>query len=181
MKVFLEQVRPFHQRSYKHDYPTGGEAGRHWLRARLTTVKPILFHDIDGVLFGEYAGDFQLRPGVTSWLRWVCEHFDLVWLTSWEIDRVHGLLRSLYLDDVIKSSTHGNWRNYANKETWLREALPKLNGRPWFWIDDIHSDLSGLPAECCIRVNPVGERELERLREHLHSLSSPNENDKRVS
>jgi hypothetical protein len=24
---------------------------------------PILFHDIDGVLFGDYADEFQLRPG----------------------------------------------------------------------------------------------------------------------
>jgi hypothetical protein len=28
--------------------------------------KPILFHDIDGVLFGEYDGEFQLRPGVKT-------------------------------------------------------------------------------------------------------------------
>lgn len=130
-------------------------------------MRPILFHDIDGVLFGEYGGAYQLRPGVSSWLRWVCTHFDLVWLTAWEMDRIHGLLRCLYLDDVIKSSTYGNWANYANKETWLREAVPKLNGRPWFWIDDIHDDLSGLPAERCIQVNPIAERELERLREQL--------------
>ena len=130
-------------------------------------MKPILFHDIDGVLFGEYAGEYQLRPGVSTWLRWVCTHFDLVWLTAWKMDRIHSLLRCLYLDDVIKSSTYGNWENYAHKETWLREAVPKLNGRPWFWIDDIHDDLSGLPAERCIRVNPKAERELERLREQL--------------
>lgn len=130
-------------------------------------MKPILFHDIDGVLFGEYAGEYQLRPGVSSWLRWACEHFDLVWLTAWERDRVHGLLRSLYLEDVMKSSTYGNWTNYANKETWLREAVSKLDGRPWFWIDDIQDDLSGLPAERCIRVSPIEERQLERLKEDL--------------
>jgi len=97
----------------------------------------------------------------------VCEHFDLVWLTAWERDRVHGLLRSLYLEDGVKSSTYGNWTNYANKETWLREAVCKLNSRPWFWIDDIQDDLSGLPAERCIRVSPIEERQLERLREDL--------------
>lgn len=67
----------------------------------------------------------------------------------------------------MKSSTYGNWTNYANKETWLRVAVSKLNGRPWFWIDDIQEDLSGLPAERCIRVNPVEERQLERLKEDL--------------
>ena len=30
--------------------------------------KPILFHDIDGVLFGEYNDEFQLYPGVKTWL-----------------------------------------------------------------------------------------------------------------
>jgi hypothetical protein len=37
-------------------------------------IKPILFHDIDGVLFGgEYEGAFQLRPAVKM-LKWAHEH-----------------------------------------------------------------------------------------------------------
>jgi hypothetical protein len=31
-------------------------------------MKPILYHDIDGVLFGDYAGEFQLLPGLKTWL-----------------------------------------------------------------------------------------------------------------
>jgi hypothetical protein len=57
--------------------------------------------------------------------------------------------------------------NYANKETWLCEAVPKLNGRPWFWIDDIQENCSGLPAERCICVNPLDDRELEGLKNFL--------------
>ena len=32
-------------------------------------MKPILYHDIDGVLFGDYAGEFQLRPGLKTWFK----------------------------------------------------------------------------------------------------------------
>lgn len=42
------------------------------------STKPILFHDIDGLLFGEYDGEFQLRPGVKTWLKWAHEHFEVV-------------------------------------------------------------------------------------------------------
>jgi len=44
--------------------------------------KPVLYLDVDGVLFGLY-GDpeaFQLRPGVTSFLTWVHSQFQLCWL-----------------------------------------------------------------------------------------------------
>lgn len=32
------------------------------------TTAPILFYDIDSVLFRDYACEFQLRPGMKSWL-----------------------------------------------------------------------------------------------------------------
>ena len=57
--------------------------------------KPILFHDIDGVLFGEYEGEFQLRPGVKTWLKWVNEHFEVVWLTSWHVSPSGVSMRSI--------------------------------------------------------------------------------------
>ena len=136
--------------------------------------KPILFHDIDGVLFGEYDGEFQLRPGVKTWLKWAHENFEVVWLTSWEPDKIKILLSVLYVkshpDHPFRCA---NWLTYANKETWLQEAVPKLNGRAWFWIDDlIERDLAsimrcGLPIERCIQVNPEGERALEELRSCL--------------
>ena len=46
-----------------------------WSTEPAMTTAPILFHDIDGILFGNYAGEFQLRPGVKSWLAWAYEHF----------------------------------------------------------------------------------------------------------
>ncbi|MEC4890961.1 MAG: hypothetical protein RI101_12980 [Nitrospira sp.] len=140
-------------------------------------MKPILFHDIDGVLFGEYDGQFQLRPGVSSWLRWAVQTFDLVWLTSWDREKLHTLLRGLYLDDVIQQSTYGDWMNYQHKEAWLERAHKRLNGRAWYWVDDIHTDISTLPAESCVLVNPKGRDELERLKTFLSGRLSASGTD----
>lgn len=51
-------------------------------------TKPTLFHDIDGVLYGVYDEEFQLRPGVKPWLKWAHEHFEVVWLTTWEPEKI---------------------------------------------------------------------------------------------
>ena len=66
-------------------------------------MKPILFHDIDGVLFGEYDGEFQLRPGVKTWLRWAHEHFQVVFLTSWSPEKIRTLLSVIYSEKFIKN------------------------------------------------------------------------------
>jgi hypothetical protein len=66
--------------------------------------------------------------------------------------------------------------NYANKETWLQDAIPKLQGRSWFWINDlIEEDLEsikacGLLVERCIQVAANGAGRLEELREELEKL-----------
>jgi hypothetical protein len=138
--------------------------------------KPILFHDIDGVLFGEYDGEFQFRPGVKTWLKWAHENFEVVWLTSWEADKVKDLLHVLYCDEFLPIKCAA-WMNYANKETWLQQAVPKLQGRDWFWIDDlIEEDLEsikacGLPVERCIQVSAKGVGALRELRDWLETLS----------
>lgn len=62
------------------------------------TTTPILFHDIDGVLFGDYAGEFQLRPGVKTWLTWAHGHFEVIWLTSWDSEKIKTLLHVLYCE-----------------------------------------------------------------------------------
>ena len=59
------------------------------------TTTPILLHDIDGVLFGDYAGEFQLRPGVKTWLTCAHEHFEVIWLTSWDSEKIKTLLRTV--------------------------------------------------------------------------------------
>jgi len=132
---------------------------------------PILFHDIDGVLFGDYAGEFQLRPGVKSWLAWANQHFEVIWLTSWESDKIKRLLNVLYCEKFrslpdVPPFHHANWTNCENKVVWLQQAVQKLNDREWFWIDDEIETLvpeiqqAGLPLDRCIPSNPQGEHEL---------------------
>ena len=135
------------------------------------TTTPILFHDIDGVLFGDYAGEFQLRPGVKSWLAWAHEHFEVIWLTSWESDKIKTLLSVLYCERFrshpdIPPFRHANWTNCENKVVWLEQAVQKLKGREWFWIEDEIETLApaiqraGLSLDRCIQSNPLGRDEL---------------------
>jgi hypothetical protein len=142
------------------------------------TPAPILFHDIDGVLFGDYAGEFQLRPGVKSWLAWTHEHFEVIWLTSWESDKIKTLLHLLYCEKFrslpeLPPFRHANWTNCENQVAWLEQAVPKLKGREWFWIDDEIETFTpaiqqaGLSLERCIRANPVGQDELLPLQSTL--------------
>lgn len=139
---------------------------------------PILFHDIDGVLFGDYAGEFQLRPGVKSWLVWAHQHFKVIWLTSWESDKIKRLLSVLYCEKFrslpdIPPFHHANWTNCENKVVWLQQAVQKLNDREWFWIDDEIETLvpaiqqAGLPLDRCIPSNPQGEHELRIIQSTL--------------
>lgn len=139
---------------------------------------PILFHNIDGVLFGDYAGEFQLRPGVKSWLAWAHEHFELIWLTSWESDKIKALLSVLYCERFRNSPEippfrHANWTNCENKVVWIEQAVAKLKGREWFWLDDEIETLApaiqkaGLSLDRCIQSNPLGQDELLVLQSTL--------------
>lgn len=142
------------------------------------TPAPILFHDIDGVLFGDYAGEFQLRPGVKSWLTWAHEHFEVIWLTSWESDKIKTLLSVLYCDKFrslpdTPPFRHANWTNCENKVIWVQQAVQKLKDREWFWIDDEIDTLTpaiqqaGIPLIRCIQSNPLGQDELLVLQSTL--------------
>jgi NLI interacting factor-like phosphatase len=129
----------------------------------MPSSKPILFHDIDGVLFGEYAGHFQLRPGVRSWLTWAHEHFSVIWLTSWEKEHVEQLLDVLYLRNFLPIQ-YGNWTNYSNKAIWLKQISSKLGTRKAVWIDDNAEPVDGIEV---MLVNPAGEKELVTLQNRL--------------
>jgi len=142
--------------------------------------KPILFHDIDGVLFGEYNGEFQLRPGVKTWLKWAHERYEIVWLTSWSQHKIKTLLNMWYSEKFLKAASSppvqcANWTGYANKVEWLNQAIQKLNGREWYWIDEVKcfereiTELN-LPKERCIHVSGEGAGALDELRDGLERL-----------
>jgi hypothetical protein len=136
----------------------------------LTMDKPILFHDIDGVIFGYYgpAGHLQPRPGLADWVQWVHENFTVIWFSVRREAQVRELMRSLCLEQ-LGTVRVAQWNSYADKEPWLAVEVKKLNGRPWLWIDDHIASVErleylGLTVENCIRVCPDGSNELEVLK-----------------
>ena len=129
--------------------------------------KPILIHDIDGVLFGDYAGAFQLRPRVNTWLEWAFDQFEVIWLTSWDQEKVKALLTVTYNANLLPHFRYAEWTNYANKTVWIAEALKLLVDQEVYWIDD-----EAVPVERVqvIRVNPKGEHELVAVQAQLDQL-----------
>lgn len=71
----------------------------------------IIFIDIDGVLFGEYDGYYQLRPGVSSFFAWASKNFKCEFLTCWSWPRIQTLLESLYIDRRSLRIGYREWRN----------------------------------------------------------------------
>lgn len=142
-------------------------------------MKPILLHDIDGVLFGQYDGEFQLRPGVKTWLNWCHEHFQVIWFTTWRPENIRQLLTSLYMSPTTTGHPFhcADWYNWATKEAWLEMAVNKMppdSGNTsfnYYWIDDnIPTVLpSVIEVSRCIRVNPEGEHELKSLQKGFES------------
>ena len=47
-------------------------------------------------------GEFQLWPGVKTWLKWAHDHFEVVWLTSWAPEKIKTLLSVLYCEKFMK-------------------------------------------------------------------------------
>ncbi len=134
--------------------------------------RPILLHDIDGVLFGQYDGEFQLRPGVKTWLNWCHEHFQVIWFTTWRPENIRQLLTSLYMAPSKTGQPFlcADWYNWATKDMWLEMAAKKTNF-DYYWIDDhIPTELPNtLDSARCIRVNPVGADELKTVQQRLES------------
>jgi hypothetical protein len=65
-------------------------------------TKPILFHDIDGMLYGYYAGMFQLRPRVKTWLEWASARFEILWVTTWDEKKIKALLSAVSCEKYLK-------------------------------------------------------------------------------
>lgn len=152
---------------------------------------PRLYHDIDGVLFGEYTTFpgartvFQLRPGTRDWLQWVLPRFELVWLTTWSAEDLRGLLTHLYLSHVWTRSRYLPWQTdltLGEPPTKLAALQRDLHGfsGPWCWIDDFPEGLPNLDPwrQGCVRVSASGRDALlllpDRLRRRL-TLAVPPE------
>ena len=83
----------------------------------------------------------ELQPGVKTCLKWAHEHFEIVWLTSWPPEKIRTLLRVVYCEKFLKNFPDppvqcADWSTYSSKGEWLKQSIPKLQGRQWYWIDD---------------------------------------------
>jgi len=137
-------------------------------------TKPILYIDVDGVLFGLY-GDpqaFQLRPGVSSFIQWAMKHFDCKWLTSWPKEALVKLYNSLYnFGGDMLFPDYVDWRNCSRKQGVTDRKTAGIDwNAEWFWIDDgpvgvERMDLRSRNAwHRWIEVRYEGADELERVR-----------------
>lgn len=131
-------------------------------------MKPVLFIDVDGVLFGIYEGYFQLRPNVIGFLDWCVHHFDCYWLTCWDFERLKKLMNILQGLRLADQIDYCHWPQYEHNKA--RGALAYAPWREFYWIED------GLPEdeikvlesagklERYIYVHPEGRDELERIK-----------------
>lgn len=144
-------------------------------------MKPLLYHDIDGVLFGEYGARkaHQLRPGVNDWFHWVLARYQLVFLTSWKQHELFNLLDTLYLPDTIEHSRFLHWKYAARPIPFKWDAIledQQKHPHPFLWIDD-EAHVFPEPAEQSqyfggipfVRVNPTGPNELPNLIQRLNA------------
>ena len=123
-------------------------------------MKPRLYIDVDGVILGLYGEpeEFQMRPGVNSFLRWADQHFECIWLTAWGA-RANALVRMCQFNREFTAAP------------WSQSKTEGIDFTgEWFWIDDdlldseradleehevldrhIHVDLRGADALTVVR------------------------------
>lgn len=130
-------------------------------------TRPVLYIDVDGVLFGRYGEPetFQLRPGVSSFLIWCCANFRCRWLTAWSNGRIASLLADGYCSAALDIK-HTCWGEAKSSVIDFDEPL-------WMWIEDglMDRDRVVLEQHGCLDnyryVNPDGADELLAVRDAL--------------
>lgn len=93
------------------------------------TDAPVLFIDCDGVLFGTYGGELQLRPYVNSFLVWAQKNFRCFFLTGWGEMSIRLMLQSQY--GRIDNIQYADWCRFKTEA--IGDHAPDGN---FFWLDD---------------------------------------------
>lgn len=129
--------------------------------------KPLLYIDVDGVLFGFYDGYFQLRPNVNGFLAHCVAHFRCRWLTSWSPAMLDRLATCTYLGPMASQVVYTRW------DDWSFKAMAIDPTSDFYWIEDGISERDrGYLAEYGVldrylEVNHEGRDELERVWQEL--------------
>lgn len=99
----------------------------------LKPSKPRLYLDIDGVIYGWYGGQWQVRPYTATLIQWAKEHFDVKWLSF--NGRAQMIGKVCYVDPLPCTNMDpeigiGSWEKLRGIE-----ADGGLDG-DWFIIED---------------------------------------------
>lgn len=110
--------------------------------------KPILYIDVDGVLFGIY-GEYatQLRPNVVGFLTWCMKNFECRWMTAWGQAQLYNLFKLLYAPDIAKGIRYYDWRGFKAPRGFSFEKDDTIElTEDFYWIEDgpVRDKLKGL-------------------------------------
>jgi hypothetical protein len=135
--------------------------------------KPILYIDVDGVLFGIYSGGYmQLRPNVIGFLEWCTANFECCWLTCWGRDRLYSLFYRIYGLPTFNKIRYINW---IVNDSQLKVVSIDIQS-DFYWIEDgILEDEENILKENgkldrYVFVNENGRDELEHTQEQLQEI-----------
>lgn len=112
-------------------------------------MKPRLYLDIDGVIYGNYGGEWQVRPYAVTLTKWAEQYFDIFWL-SFNSRRVE-VVKTIYCPGTVITEWAPHFLDergyrYRQHQDWhpLAEESEKLIGinstgglgGEWFLIED---------------------------------------------
>ena len=89
---------------------------------KVDAKKPRLYLDIDGVIYGWYGGQWQVRPYTASLIHWANKHFDVKWLSFNGRDEMLG--KVLYSEIPKTNMSHSDDEEESN----LKGPWEKLRG-----------------------------------------------------
>jgi hypothetical protein len=116
---------------------------------------------------------------VKPWLWWAHEHFEVVWLTTWEPEKIKTLLSVIFAEKYLKALpvmpvNCADWKLCESKAAWLQQMMSQRPELEWYWIDDYMSakelEVNQIPQERCIQVSAKGAGALKEVREGLERL-----------
>jgi hypothetical protein len=102
-------------------------------------MKPRLYLDIDGVIYGHYGGEWQIRPYAATLVKWAEQYFDIYWL-SFNSRRVE-VVKTIYCPGEVITQ-------------WYTPAGRDERGFPTFAPEDWHPLAER--AEKLIGINKTG-------------------------
>jgi hypothetical protein len=108
-----------------------------------TTIRPVLYLDIDDTLVTYSRGRPEAAPGARDFLLWALEHFEVRWLTTWcpsgtmDPDLSRDFCHMLKVEpDVIGRVRGHDWAFSSSKLDGIIWLEHLVLGRPFLWVED---------------------------------------------